>query len=166
MKCFVHVGFDPKPHEADDPAEAISLAERRLLASNEGEEEHLPVRWRRDDLYPDNFLEYTQDQLVSHLSQQGEVVLQLAELDSDGLPIMGEIANIFTASEEEKNAQEADEALEKLLAIDSAVAATYKKPKSLPRTKPNPPGNKQRVLNKRTMKPNTRRVKRRSNPSN
>jgi hypothetical protein len=163
MKCFVHVGFDPKPHEANDPVEAISLAERRLLASNDGEEEHLPVRWRRDDLYPDNFLEYTPDQLVSHLSQKGEVVLQLAEFDSDGFPIMGEIANIFTASEEKKHDQEADEALE-LLAIDAV--ATYKKPKSLTTKKHSPPGNKQRVLNKRTMKPNTRRIKRRSNPSN
>jgi len=131
MKCFVHVGFDPKPHEANDPVEAISLAERYLLAENGSEEEHLPVKWRRDDLYPDNFLDYTKDELVSHLSQKGEVVLQLAELDTDGLPIMGEIANIFTASEEEKNTQEADEALEKLLAIDASVAAFhYKKPRS------------------------------------
>ena len=108
MKCFVHVGSDPTPHEAKDPSEAIRLAEKYLLA-----QESLPVKWRRDDLYPNRFLDYTKDELVSHLSQQGEVVLQLAELDSNGLQVMGEIANIFTASEEKKNTQEADEALER-----------------------------------------------------
>jgi hypothetical protein len=110
MKCFVHVGSDPKPHEAKNPNEAIVLAEKYLLTENR----HLPVKWRRDDLYPNNFKDYTQDELVSHLSQQGEVVLQLAEFDVDGLPIMGEIVNIFTASEEAKNTQEAEEALDRL----------------------------------------------------
>lgn len=105
MKCFVHVGSDPMPHEANDPAEAIKLAENLLS------QESLPIKWRRDDLYPDRFLDYTKDELVSHLSQQGEVVLQLAELDSNGSQVMGEIANIFTASEEKKNTQEADDAL-------------------------------------------------------
>lgn len=105
MKCFVHVGSDPKPHEAKNPNEAIVLAEKYLRTDK------LPVKWRRDDLYPNNFTNYTKDELVSHLSQRGEVVLQLAKFDTDGLPIMGEIVNIFTASEEAKNTQEAEEAL-------------------------------------------------------
>lgn len=109
MKCFVHVGW--RSHEADDPAEAISLAEKYLLAENKKDSEDLPVKWRRDDLYPDNFLDYTKDELVSHLSQQGEVVLQLAELDENGLPIMGKIVNILTALEEARDTQEAKEAL-------------------------------------------------------
>jgi len=159
MKCFVHVGFDPKPHEADDPAEAISLAERYLLAESrrEPEEEHLPVKWRRDDLYPDNFLDYTKDELVSHLSQKGEVVLQLAEFDLDGLPIMGEIVNIFTASEEEKNTQEAEEALDVVspegsIRFKKAVAFGLARPKNTPTLLP---GRKikRNPAKKRTMKP-------------
>jgi hypothetical protein len=143
MKCFVHVGFDLEPQEAANPAEAIAIAEKRLLAENEEfpEGEQLSVKWRRDDLYPDNYLTYKTDDLIQHLSQEGEVILQLAEIAADGLPIMGEIANIFTADEEEKNIQEAQNALDEM---GASLASTYKVPVTLisggkPRTfKPKP----------------------------
>lgn len=132
MKCFVHVGFDPEPHEAPSPQEAVEYAIKRLEAEEalalEVGEEPLSVKWRRDDLYPDNFLEYTVGDLVAYLQEKGEVALQLVNIGEDGLPTMGEIANIFTAAEEEKNVQEAQEALDKL---GASLAASYKTPVTL-----------------------------------
>ena len=126
MKYFVHVGYDPEPKEVEDAVQAIALAEKLLKQVNDSEE--LSVLWRRDDLYPDNFLGYMSDELIQHLNQEGEVVLQLAATDADGLPIMGEIANIFTAFQEQKNTQKADQALE---VLGKSLAANYKTPVTL-----------------------------------
>ena len=125
MKCCVHVGFDPRPKVAAEPAKAIAIAEKYLLSENNEsiKNEHLSIKWRRDDLYPHNFLEYNKDDLMDYLVQEGEVVLQLAEIDEDGLPIMGEIANIFTDTEEEKNTKEAQEALH---SRGESLSYTYK----------------------------------------
>jgi hypothetical protein len=60
---------------------------------------------------------------MDYLVQEGEVVLQLAEIDEDGLPIMGEIANIFTDTEEEKNTKEAQDALH---SRGESLSYTYK----------------------------------------
>lgn len=115
MKYYVYVGLNAKPYEADDPAKAINLAERRLTANRNGKEGQLPIMWRRDDLFPNIFIEYTPDQLVAHLNQESEVVLQLAKLDTSGLPIYGEIANILSESKEMHNQQEADQDFKELL---------------------------------------------------
>lgn len=109
-KYYVHVGSNPEPKEVDEPGEAIALAERCLIAKSREIPEHLIVAWRRDDLYPKNFIGYLTKDLVSYLENEGEVVLQLVEIQN-GLPIMGEIVNIFTAAEEERNIQEAQQAL-------------------------------------------------------
>ena len=113
MKCFVHVGFDPKPKKADNPTDAIALAVKYLNALNDEfpKEERLSVKWRRDDLYPNNFLDYTNTDLFSYLKDNGEATLQLVEMGIDGLPIMGEIANIFTVDQEIKNNADAERAL-------------------------------------------------------
>lgn len=109
-KYYVHVGSNPEPKEVDEPGEAIALAERCLIAKSLEIPEHLTIAWRRDDLYPSNFIGYLTKDLVSYLENEGEVVLQLVEIQN-GLPIMGEIVNIFTAAEEEKNIKEAQQAL-------------------------------------------------------
>jgi len=128
MICFVHVGYDPR--EASSPVEAIALAEQCLRDENDKlpEGEKLFIKWRRNDLYPDNFLDYTVDDLVAYLNQKGEAVLQLVDIDADGLPIMGEIANIFTDAEEQKNTDEAEEALE---VLGKSLASSYKTPVTL-----------------------------------
>lgn len=125
MKCFVHLGYDPEPKEADDALEAIDLAAKLL---NEVAEDNLTVKWRRDDLYPDNFVEYTVESLMQHLTKKGEVVLQLVDIGADGLPVMGETATIFTDAEEKKNNDEANEALE---VLGKNLASSYKTPVTL-----------------------------------
>lgn len=130
MICYVHVGYDPGPREADSPVEAIALAEQCLRDENDSlpEEEKLFIRWRRDDLYPDNFVEYTVESLTQHLTEKGEVVLQLVDIGADGLPVMGETATIFTDAEEQKNNDEANEALE---VLGKNLASSYKTPVTL-----------------------------------
>jgi hypothetical protein len=126
MKCFVHVGLDPKPKEVDTAVEAIALAESILRswdkeAMEEGDEP-LSVKWRRDELYPDNFTDYTTSDLLEALQEKGEVTLQLAAYGADGLPIMGDIADIVTESKERENVAEAAAALQDL---DKSLAASY-----------------------------------------
>ena len=130
MICYVHVGYDPGPREADSPVEAIALAEQCLRAENDAlpDDEKLFIRWRRDDLYPDNFLEYTVDDLINYLNEKGEAVLQLVDIGADGLPVMGESANIFTDAEEQKNNDEAQQALE---ILGKNLATNYKTPVTL-----------------------------------
>lgn len=108
MKCFVHLGFQPEPHESDDPASAIAFAESFLHSI---QEDRMTIRWRRDDLYPDNFVEYTVNDLAQHLQQRGEVSIQLTEIGPDGLPVMGEMARIFTEEKENRDIKEAQKAL-------------------------------------------------------
>jgi len=107
-KCFVHVGLDPYPKVVNGPCEAISLAERYLQGMNDRE---FSIYWRRDDLYPNNFVPYSQSDLVAEIQKEGELTLQLAKVTGDALPIRGETATIFSAAEEERNAREAEDAL-------------------------------------------------------
>lgn len=107
MKCFVHFGSDPEPKEAKEPETAIAIAEKYLVATDQ----NLSIKWRRDDLYPYNFVDYTKDQVAEFLQKNGEVVLQLANIQNNDLVVMGEVANIYTDDEEEKNIKEAEEAL-------------------------------------------------------
>lgn len=108
MKCFVHVGFDPFPKEADNPSEAISLAERYLSGKTNKD---FSIYWRRDDLYPKNLVRYSKNELLEEIQREGELTLQVAKVGSSGLPILGEVATIFSSAEEERNAREADDAL-------------------------------------------------------
>lgn len=108
MKCFVHVGLDPYPKVAMEPSEAICLAEKYLQENNNQE---FSIYWRRDDLYPNNFVPYSKNELVTEIQKEGELTLQLAKVKDDDLPIMGELVTIFSAEEEERNAREAEKAL-------------------------------------------------------
>ena len=115
MIFFVHVGFDPEPKKAETPIEAINLAEQYLNSVGKklsSETNKIVIKWRRDELYPDNLLDYTTNDLIDYLNT-GEVVLQLVKLIGDdvSMPIMGEIVNILTLDEETKNIKEADKAL-------------------------------------------------------
>lgn len=111
MKCFVHVGLDPFPKEADGPSEAITLAEQYLLGKTKQE---FSIYWRRDDLYPKNLVQYSKSELLEEIQREGELTLQLAKVKNDDLPILGEVVTIFSSEEEERNAREADEALYRL----------------------------------------------------
>jgi hypothetical protein len=107
MKCFVHVGFYPEYKEVGNPGDAINLA-KNYLSKEKG---HLSIRWRRDDLYPNNFLEYNENDIVNYLKLNGEVVLQLVEIDSNGSKVMGNFVNILTDAKEDESMREAKEAL-------------------------------------------------------
>ena len=88
MNCFVHLDFDPIPREVKSPASAIALAEAVLKVEKEEDpDSKLKILWRRDDYYPDNFFEYTIEQLQKELQEKGTVVLQLVRTDGD-LPIL------------------------------------------------------------------------------
>lgn len=108
MKCFVHVGFDPFPKEANDPSEAISLAEKYLSGKTNKE---FSIYWRRDDLYPKNLVCYSKNELLEEIQREGDVTLQVAKVRPSGLPILGEVVTIVSSEEEERNAREADKAL-------------------------------------------------------
>lgn len=145
MKCFVHVGLDPEPREAESAVEAIALAEKALRAWNdetveeEGDDPPLVIRWRQEEMYPQHFTEYTIPDLLKALEEKGEVTLQLAAYGADGLPIMGEIVDIMTAEKEQQNNAEAEAALAdlgkslasmcntKVTLISAGVATTFSK---------------------------------------
>lgn len=110
MKCFLHTDIDPTPKEADNPAEAVALAEYLLQTYNEAKKRELKIKWRRDELYPDNFVVYTHEEIVSALEKEGVVWLQLTKDDAEGL-VMGEIVTICSEAVELANSREAQEAL-------------------------------------------------------
>jgi hypothetical protein len=107
MKCFVRTGLSPIPKIVDEPSAAIVIAEKFLEAHNN---QKFSIYWRRDDLYPQNFVAYSQNDLLAEIQKEGEATLQLAKV-IDGLPVMGETVTIYSAEEEERNAREADLAL-------------------------------------------------------
>lgn len=116
MKCFVHLGYDPVPKTAENPSIAIATAEAYLSRIAESDDDEPSSRWlirrRVDELYPDNFCEYTHDNLIECLSKEGSVSLQLVKYNNDNSPLMGEICNIFTVETERRHDQEAENALE------------------------------------------------------
>jgi len=114
MKCFVHVGYNPVPREVESPKSAIALAENLLRGDNDDDDPSSiwRIKWRRDELYPDNFYDYSPEQLLAELIRQGNVVLQKIKDGPDNTPLMGESANIFTADLEQQYDQEAEEALD------------------------------------------------------
>lgn len=112
MKCFVHMDFDPVPKQVNSPVQAITLAEAVLKAESEEEpDSKLQILWRRDEFYPNNFYEYTQEKLVQELAQNGSVVLQLVKT-TDEFPVLGESITIFTEEVENKFVEQAENALE------------------------------------------------------
>lgn len=116
MKCFVHLGYDPVPKQADSPSSAIATAESHLSFIAESDDDDPSSKWlirhRVDELYPDNFLEYNADDLLQALQKHGTVALQLVKYGADNVPVMGEICNIFTSEYEKKQDHEAEVALE------------------------------------------------------
>jgi hypothetical protein len=116
MKCYVHLGYDPVPKQADSPTSAIASAESHLSFIAESDDDDPSSKWlirhRVDELYPDNFVEYTHDDLLTGLQKNGTVVLQLVRYGEDNVPVMGEMCNIFTSEYEKKQDEEANIALE------------------------------------------------------
>jgi hypothetical protein len=113
MNCFVHVGYDPVPKGATSPESAICMAENYLKRDDDEDDPSFwKIKWRRDELYPDNFTDYDIKALKLELAKSGCVVLQLILDQPDNMPIMGETASIFTEETERQNDQEAEEALE------------------------------------------------------
>jgi hypothetical protein len=113
MNCFVHVGYDPVPKGATSPESAICMAENYLKRDDDEDDPSFwKIKWRRDELYPDNFTDYDIKALKLELAKSGCVVLQLILDQPDDMPIMGETASIFTEETERQNDQEAEEALE------------------------------------------------------
>lgn len=113
MNCFVHVGYDPVPKGATSPENAICMAENYLKGDDEEDDPPCwKIKWRRDELYPDNFKDYDINALKLELTKSGCVVLQLIQDQPDNMQIMGETASIFTEEVERQNDQEAEEALE------------------------------------------------------
>lgn len=111
MKCFLHSDIDPKIKEAENPTEAVVLAEYLLHTYNEAEgRPRLKIKWRRDEFYPDNFVNYTHEEVAEAIEKHGVVWLQLADPDSENL-LMGEIITICTETAELANSREAQEAL-------------------------------------------------------
>ena len=116
MKCFVHLGYDPVPKTATSPSNAIAAAETHLSRIAESDDDDPSSKWlirrRNDEQYPDNFCEYTHNELLNALVHEGAVVLQLVKYGQDNQPMMGEICNIFTCDVEKMHDQEAEIALE------------------------------------------------------
>lgn len=120
MKVFVHLGYDPVPKQLDSLQNAITLVENFLRKeSGEGEDDSedpsskWKIMWRRDDLYPDNFYDYTHENLIEELKTTGNIVLQSIKQSGDDSPLLGAFANIYRDDIEKKHDEEADSALEK-----------------------------------------------------
>ena len=117
MGCFVHLESNPEPKAIENAEVAFQFAENHLKQDDDEDESLWTVKWRRDDLYPDNFYSYTYNELNSELSSKGSVVLQIVKEQPDGNTLLGETARIFTADIEKKLQDEAELALEKTAEI-------------------------------------------------
>ena len=58
---------------------ALEAAENHLLHVGDTQDMNVDffIKWRRDELHPDNFIFYKKNLLVKHLEKNGEVILQL-----------------------------------------------------------------------------------------
>jgi len=112
MKCLVHLDMDPMPKSFPSADEAFEFVENYLKKHAEG----LRPRWRKDELYPNNFIEYTKSEVLNELRSEGEVHLQLVGLEDSDV-VMGEIATITTEEKYKKQAAEAEEHLAKIVEL-------------------------------------------------
>lgn len=130
MKCVVHLDIDLIPKEFESPEAAIEFVERYMenVPVDEGDAK-LSVRWRRDDLYPNNYCEYTKEQLLEEIKAKGEITLQLAGVVGDDI-VAGGIATIITAEKDKKEVAEAEAELEKLTAELKGSGMTIRRPLS------------------------------------
>lgn len=148
MKCVVHLDLELMPREFDTPEDAIEYVEQHMKDAT------MSIRWRRDDLYPDNYSEYTREQLLEEIKTKGEVTLQLVGVSGDDI-IIGDIANIITAEREKQDVAEAQAELEK---IGKELANSYETEISIrasgeTRTfKPDKKGGKRHLTRKRKKK--------------
>lgn len=128
MKCVVHLDIDLIPKEFESPEEAIEFVEKYMNnVPLDAGDARLAVRWRRDDLYPNNYCEYTKEQLLAEITANGEVTLQLAGVVGDDI-VAGEIATIITAERDRKEVAEADAELEKLSAELKGSGMSIRRP--------------------------------------
>jgi hypothetical protein len=107
MKCVVHLDMDLMPKKFDTAEAAIEYVENHLQDSD------MLIKWRVDELYPDNFCEYTNEKLLQELLSSGEVTLQLIGFSGEDM-ILGAIANIVTENKDKEEMAEAQAELEKI----------------------------------------------------
>ena len=112
MECFVHLESNPVPKAVENAECAFQFAENHLKSDDEEDDSPWTIKWRRDELYPDNFSAYSYCDLKKELSCNGTVVLQLVKQHGDGTSLLGETARIYTADTERKLQDEAEMALE------------------------------------------------------
>lgn len=117
MKCVVHLDMDPVPKPFDDPESAIEFVETTLRKMSPD----LTIKWRRDEFYPNNYVDYTLSDLLEEINKSSEAILQNVRLEPDGQHCIGEIATIWTA---EKDAKESAEAMEELQKFGKEYAET------------------------------------------
>lgn len=112
MKAVVHFDMELEPKTFDTFGEALDFVELRMREYR-GDDPEMTLQWRRDDQYPNNYFPYTREQLVEEYNKNGEVILQLIGVIGEDLTV-GEIANIITEEEENKDVAEAKASLDKL----------------------------------------------------
>jgi hypothetical protein len=104
-----------EPKFFDNLDQAITFVEKRMKAEEDEGDEKLVLQWRRDELYPNSYSNYTREQLLEEYTKTGEIILQLTS--AEGLAydrVAGEIANIMTEEKHNKENQEAQVALDKI----------------------------------------------------
>ena len=109
MKFFVHLETNPVPKAVENAEAALSFAENHLQKDDEEDGSKWSVKWRRDELYPNNYCNYNFCDLVQELSSKGSVVLQV--INEQDQSLLGETATIFTEAVEKKLQDEAESAL-------------------------------------------------------
>jgi hypothetical protein len=140
MKAVLHLDMELMPRTFDTPDEAITFVERKF------QDPELKIKWRRDDNYPNNYTDYTRQQLLEEYNRTGEICLQLVGGEGEDI-IIGEIANIIT---EEKENQDVAEAEAELTKVGQELADTYQTKISLG----------WQGYNQKTFKPKKARIKR------
>ena len=115
MKCVLHLDMELMPRTFDTPEAAITFVEKQF------QDPELKIKWRRDDNYPNNYSDYTRQQLLEEYNKTGEICLQLVGNEGEDL-IVGEIANIIT---EEKEQQDVAEAEAELTKVGQELADAY-----------------------------------------
>lgn len=140
MECFfVHLDSNPVPKAVENAECAFQFAEDHLRSEDEEDDSRWAIRWRRDDLYPDNFSAYSYCDLKKELSTNGTVVLQLVKQQQDGTSLLGETARIHTADKEKELQDEAELALgslrEKIEIHGEGISSKRRNVRSRGRTK-------------------------------
>lgn len=109
MKAVVHYDMVLEPKFFDNLDEAVTFLEKKM------KDEELVLQWRRDELYPNSYSNYTRQELLEEYNKTGEIVLQLTSPEGPAYDrVAGEIANVMTEEKHNKENKEAQVALDKI----------------------------------------------------